>query len=196
MILIIKFHLQKMNSISFAFTLSCAKIILQKMKNKFYRHTFIFKKLAWIMLLCCISQLLLAQDYMSKSEYSKQQFKIDGYANEWAQPFNFYDGDTKIRYSLRNDSSNFYFCFQTWNEATEMRIMRAGLQIKLSAKGKKQKYFGSINFPITTKNPTTSTTEHHSKHLDISGFKSGFVLQNNTMNIAGFKTRNDSVICQ
>ncbi len=148
------------------------------------------------MLLCCISQLLLAQDYMSKSEYSKQSFKIDGYSNEWAQPFNFYDGDTKIRYSLRNDSANFYFCFQTWNEATEMRLMRAGMQIKLSAKSKKQKYFGSINFPITTKNPTASSTEHHSKHLDISGFKTGFVLQNNTMSIEGFKIQNGVVPIQ
>ena len=167
-----------------------------KMKNKFYSTIFILRNVYWIVLLCCISQTLLAQDYMSKSEYSKQHFKIDGFANEWVQPFNFYDGETKIRYSLRNDSSNFYFCFQTWNEATEMRMMRAGLQIKLSAKGKKQKYFGSINFPITTKNPTASSAEHHSKHLDISGFKSGFVLQNNTMNINGFKTTNGVVAIQ
>ena len=72
---------------------------------------------------------------------------IDGSPDEWPQPFNFYNGETKLQYRIANDSSNIYVCFKVTDEPAQMKMMRAGINVWIDPKGKK-KETTRIGFPM------------------------------------------------
>lgn len=101
--------------------------------------------------LACIafSLNLRAQD-VSTAKWPAAPVIIDGNADEWHQPLNFYDAETKLLFAIANDSTNIYLCFEAKDNATAMKIMRAGMQIELDTKGRHGRS-GSIDFPLAPK---------------------------------------------
>jgi hypothetical protein len=72
---------------------------------------------------------------------------IDGNCDEWPQPFNFYNGETKLQYRIANDTSNIYICFKVTDQQAQMKMMRAGINVWIDPKGKKKESIG-IRFPM------------------------------------------------
>jgi len=90
---------------------------------------------------------ILAQNITSLSRWQTKNIVIDGKNNEWKKPFNFYEKKSGFLYSITNDSTNLYLCFSINDNIKLKKILKAGWNIKISHKGKKDKFKVSINFP-------------------------------------------------
>ncbi|MFT3678802.1 MAG: hypothetical protein QM791_00930 [Ferruginibacter sp.] len=94
-----------------------------------------------------------AQDDAAKSNWATAPVKVDGDSREWVQPFKYYDATTKLFFAFANDDQNLYLCFQVPNEAEQIKIMRAGMEVTITARGKK-KIKGTLTYPFLQENDT------------------------------------------
>ncbi len=60
---------------------------------------------------------------------------IDGDASDWQLPLAYYDKETKLSFTVSNDSSKLYFCFQAFDQELQTKIVRGGFQIFLDTNG-------------------------------------------------------------
>jgi hypothetical protein len=89
----------------------------------------------------CSSPLVYSSMWQSKP------VTIDGKANEWKIPLDYYDEKSKLNFSISNDGTNLYFCIRATETETQKGIIRNGLQIFIDTTGGKKKEMG-IQFPI------------------------------------------------
>jgi len=90
---------------------------------------------------------LFAQSDVSPSKWKPGEIVIDGVANEWYSPLNFYDDKTGLNYAICNDKDNLYFVFTTPDEIKMRKMMTAGWTIQLISKEKNKKFKASLSFP-------------------------------------------------
>ncbi len=122
---------------------------------------------------------------------------IDGNCDEWPQPFNFYNGETKLQYRIANDTSNIYICFKVTDQQAQMKMMRAGINVWIDPKGKKKESTG-IHFPMKQDRSATGETamppseqsaqipgQALPKH-DFRNFKARAASKQITMKVQGF----------
>jgi len=102
--------------------------------------------LAFFLLIGFMSSLF-AQSDVSPSKWKPGEIVIDGVANEWYSPLNFYDDKTGLNYAICNDKQYLYFVFTCPNEMKMRRIMSAGWAIQLISKEKNKKFKASLTFP-------------------------------------------------
>jgi len=84
---------------------------------------------------------------------TKQPIIIDGKINDWPLPLLYYNAETKLSYSIRNDDSAFYFCIRATEETTQMRLARVGFQLSIDPNGKKKQKFNLVYKPETKMGP-------------------------------------------
>src|SRR5690349_4096168 len=108
------------------------------------------KTYCWMLLLACWWINANAQSDVTTSKWVQQPVVADGESNEWQQPLNFYDDKTKLLFAIANDSSNMYFCFESKDPLNQMKLMRAGMKITLTSKGKIKRE-ATIEFPMPQK---------------------------------------------
>lgn len=137
-----------------------------------------------------VSIFSFAQSDILKSNRIASVIKIDGNASEWHLPLRFYDNSTKLFFDFSNDDNNLYLCFQSKDDAEQMKIMRAGITITLSTKGK-GKSKASIKFPL--QQTATDKTNTSTQPSDGERRKNNFSVQNAMMEVKGFKTK-DGII--
>lgn len=132
----------------------------------------------------------IAQDDIPRATWISP-VTIDGNAREWAQPLQFYDNITKLFFAFANDKNNIYLCFQSNDDLNQMRIMRAGMKVSISTKGK-DKHKVTISYPIEQKTePTPVSDENPSeKKYNRENRKNIFLVQNTMMEVKGFTTKN------
>jgi hypothetical protein len=132
------------------------------------------------------------QDYDSVT-WQKNKVIIDGKIPEWPNPLRFFDSESKINYALSNDSNNLYICIKVTDEATQVKIMRSGIEFMIDTLGKKSFPVAFI-FPLANEivmekhsdremhlerdprekpNPNTMRTRmlNHAKDAKLVGFK-------------------------
>lgn len=143
--------------------------------------------LAFFLFFCLISR---AQDDEAKAKWNPTVIKIDGDAQEWEQPLKYYDASTKLFFAFANDRKNLYLCFVTNDEQNQVKIMKAGMKIFLSSKGK-NKIKASISFPIIEKNneQETGAEKTPGQRSGIQSMHSNFVAQHTMMEVKGFRTK-------
>jgi hypothetical protein len=73
--------------------------------------------------------------------------KADGVPNEWTLPLRYFDVKSKLQYSISNDADNLYLCIRATDEATQMKIIRAGLQFWVDTTVKEKQHFGLL-YPL------------------------------------------------
>ena len=136
------------------------------------------------------SHLLFAQDDIPKSSWITSPVKIDGNAQEWKLPLRLYDDNTKLFFGFANDDKNLYLCFQTSDEINQMKIMRAGMKIYLTTKGK-DKHKVSINFPLEEKASPAPTTNEDTvqQAFEHRNRRAAFFTKDTLMEVKGFATR-------
>lgn len=148
------------------------------------------------------SGTMYAQD-VSTAKWMAHPVTIDGEATEWHQPLNFYDSETKLLFAISNDSTHIYLCFEAKDEATQMKIMRAGMRVELDTKGRNGRS-ASIDFPLPPKERdeneeggndfrqrTGDTTGGQFNHKpDMAMMHQRFLQRNITMDVKGFADGN------
>jgi hypothetical protein len=72
---------------------------------------------------------------------------MDGKPDEWPQPFNYYDGNTKLQFAFANDTGNIYVCLKITDDPTQLRLFNGGLGVWIDPKGKKKETMG-VSFPL------------------------------------------------
>jgi hypothetical protein len=79
---------------------------------------------------------------------------VDGDASDWQLPLAFYDKETKLSFSVSNDSTTLYFCFEAFDQDLQTKIVRGGLQIYFDTNGGTSKDI-SMLYPIPSTLPRT-----------------------------------------
>ena len=144
--------------------------------------------LALLLFIACTSSLF-AQSDVSPSRWKSKEIVIDGLANEWNSPLNFYDDKTGLNYAICNDKQNLYLVFTCPDEMKMRKIMSAGWTIQLISKEKQKKFKASLIFPAIkmtwigekrdinpiekkiTGNPLVSAYQSQISTIDAKGFQ-------------------------
>jgi hypothetical protein len=136
-----------------------------------------------------VFKISFAQEGTPTSTWISSPVKIDGKATEWKLPLRFYDDGTKLFFAFANDDKNLYLCFQSPDDMFQMKIIRAGMEVSVSAKGKHKV---SITFPITQQSvpEPTKGDNNEMQNAEKQNRRTNFILQNTMMNVKGFVTRN------
>jgi len=151
-----------------------------------------------------------AQD-VSTANWAAAPVTVDGNANEWHQPLNLYDTDTKLLFAMSNDSTHIYLCFESKDDQTQRKIMRAGMSVELDFKGK-TKRSATIAYPLppkerdnggddmaadnTDKDNSLATSREEQQQLRKQNqalARERFLTDNLTMQLSGFASVNGMV---
>jgi len=127
------------------------------------------------------------------STWQSKEVKADGNIQEWGIPLRYYDNESRLQYSISNDASNLYICLRATDDFSQMKIMRAGMQLWIDTIGKSKQPYG-IMFPLpyeghtgkTAKQEDTSSTGQF-QGFDARMIKSRYYKGLNQMNLIGFK---------
>lgn len=115
----------------------------------------------------------------------QQPVKVDGIPDEWHEPLNNYNTDTRLAFALANDQQNLYIIIESLDEATTRKLMYAGLTLDINTAGKKKDgiklNFLGMNQPpapheqndtLSHQVAATNEFEHGGVHsIQVSGFK-------------------------
>ena len=85
-------------------------------------------------------------------KFQDKAVKADGNPAEWKIPLRFYDSQSKLSYTVSNDLENLYICMRITDDAGQMKVMRAGMQVWIDTSGKNNEDVG-ILFPQRSHDP-------------------------------------------
>ena len=124
---------------------------------------------------------------------------VDGDATDWGS-LNFYDDQTQLNFGLANDSENIYLCFTANTQPVQMKLMRAGMKVELSAKGK-TKHEAFIVFPLPQSAQAQGKDSSFNK-TDSPGtqpvfnketFRANYIAHHTMMQVSGFADSNGEI---
>ena len=139
--------------------------------------------------------------YIARSPWQINKIVTDGKATEWTIPLRYFDEKSKLQYAVSNDCENLYLCIRATEEQTQIKILRAGLQIWIDTTGKNEHRVG-ILFPMANakerfdqnrvgvKERNAEVNEEGrktEKKQDVSSFRKNFLNGYKEMELAGFK---------
>jgi hypothetical protein len=140
-------------------------------------------KLTITLLLMCAN--LFSQSLISTARWPTERVKVDGIANEWANPLNFFNVKTRLMFGIANDSNTLYLVFQNPDEKVQSKIFRCGMKVILSAKKLKRKAI--ITYPL----PHSGDEEAGPGHTpNMMILQNNFRIQNIMMFAEGFALHN------
>ncbi|HEX9510342.1 MAG TPA: hypothetical protein VF939_07655 [Puia sp.] len=79
--------------------------------------------------------------------YQETPVMADGNTGDWSLPLRFSNESYALQYNVTNDNRNIYVCILSRDEATQLRMLRAGMTIYFDPKGDKNKAIG-LHFPL------------------------------------------------
>lgn len=137
---------------------------------------------------CVLSTSLYAQKTDPDADVNlwvQQPVKVDGIPDEWHEPLNNYNTDTRLAFALANDQQNLYIIIESLDEGTTRKLMYAGLTLDINTAGKKKDgiklNFLGMNQPpapheqndtLSHQIAATNEFEHGGVHtIQVSGFK-------------------------
>jgi hypothetical protein len=82
-----------------------------------------------------------------EGHYQETPVMADGNADDWSLPLRFSNESYTLQYNVTNDNKNIYVCVLSRDEATQLRMLRAGMTIYLDPKGADNKGI-SLHFPL------------------------------------------------
>jgi hypothetical protein len=109
------------------------------------------KNLSISILLFSILALACSPKTYDSVEWQNSSVAVDGVIDDWANPLRFYDNKSKINYSISNDLKNIYLCIKISDRFTQLKILRAGMEIKIDTLGKNG-FPISIMYPLPNQN--------------------------------------------
>jgi hypothetical protein len=133
------------------------------------------------------------------STWRQEDIVIDGSGTEW-QRGQYYDKESDIVYSIRNDDDYVYIFLKTQDRTTQMQIMRAGFTVWFDAEGGNDHSFG-IRYPLARQgahsefHPESDDAEIHSAleqallELEIVGAQKEDVQRFSTLDVPGIRVK-------
>lgn len=153
----------------------------------------------------CIISILSAcktnQISMPKTNWEPSRILADGNLGDWKLPLRYYSNESKISYTLSNDSTNLYVCMRISDPITQMKILRAGMDFSIDTAGKYEPQF-RISYPlqkgISEGNPegmkkTMRENGRSADHSEMNGMKRLLLAEQVTMSLSGFKDQQGEV---
>jgi hypothetical protein len=141
----------------------------------------------------CSSSLKLS------STWRQGDIVIDGSGAEWQRGL-YYDKESDIVYSIRNDDDYVYLFLKTQNRTTQMQIMRAGFTVWFDADGGNDHSFG-IRYPLARQGarsefpPESDDEQIHTDieqvllELEIVGAQKENVQRFSTLDVPGIRVK-------
>jgi len=122
----------------------------------------------------------------------------DGNPQEWKIPLRFYDAKSKLSYAVTNDLENLYICIRITDDASQVKVMRSGMQVWIDTTGSNNQTTG-ILFPVHTSETTDQDPGAEAKgnrgsgggggtrKPNMAGMRSRFQKAYKEMQVTGFK---------
>ncbi|MBB6272688.1 hypothetical protein HDF26_003145 [Pedobacter cryoconitis] len=111
--------------------------------------------------------------------------KVDGVSDEWHEPLNNYNTETKLAFALANDQQNLYLIIESLDEMTTRKLMSGGLTLDINTAGKKKDGI-KLNFLGMNQPPPpheqNDSLQHHQPAIDADEHAGVHVIQ-----VSGFK---------
>jgi hypothetical protein len=133
-----------------------------------------------------------------------QSCEIQSFNGTWAQsvsnnndslifksPLRFYDTNTRLQYSICNDTKNIYIYIKATEKMAQLKILRSGLLLKIDTLGK-HTYQKTLLYPIIGKKGAKPVPMISEKDWDV--FVSRFSYDHSFMKITGFPSYIDDEI--
>ena len=114
----------------------------------------------------------------------------DSVSAYFKQPLRYYNSDTKLQYSVFNDSTNIFLLLKATENLSQYKIMQTGIQLQLDSTASFKNKSG-IAYPINLKQNHLSTFMLNN---DWDTYMSRFQYENIYMKVHGFKGINDQEI--
>lgn len=157
--------------------------ISNRFEKKYMKKTFVF-------FLFIFSSAISFGQETSVSSFAKNKIIVDGKPGDWNLPLKHYDNITGLFFDFENDANNLYLCFQTKDEMTEVKILRAGMKIILSNKIN-GKHKSVIDFPLPpAKTPENKDEIKPDPMAPRPSMHATFLGKDSLMQVKGFATKN------
>lgn len=118
--------------------------------------------------------------------YQETAVTVDGDLREWSVPLRFESTGGQVQYNITNDNENIYISLETPDEATAIKILRAGINIYFDPAGGSSKKT-SLAFPLANTNLPLKKINGGGEKPDLNGFRQGLLVQAVSFTAAGFK---------
>ena len=127
------------------------------------------------------------------SQWQSKPVTIDGDASDWQRPLAYYDPDSKLSYTITNDSTKLYLCVEAFDEPTQVKIIREGLQLWIDTAGGKDQEIGVL-YPVAA-TMQTGAREYNPREYGsqtdydpIGTMRRNFLRSQGEIELSGFKS--------
>ncbi len=150
------------------------------------------QRLSCILAAICIIASCKAPLYQNK--WQDHKVIADGKPDEWTIPLRFYDSKSKLSYTVTNDLDNLYICMRVTDDADQVKIMKAGMQVWIDTTGSNNETTG-ILFPQRSHEPAPSAQQSsdtkgkrsEAGKVNIRSMRASFQKDYKEMQLTGFK---------
>jgi hypothetical protein len=143
------------------------------------------KKLSLVFILLSGYLFSHSQNLVSAARWATDPVIVDGIANEWANPLNFYDLKTRLMFGIANDSTALYLVFQNPDEGAQSKLFRCGMKVTIAVKKFKRK--ATLHYPLPQSGEEDAGPNHDA---NIELMKNNFRMQSIMMVAEGFALHN------
>jgi len=103
-------------------------------------------------------------------------------------PLRFFDSKSRLQYTVLNDKENLYICVKAMENQTQIKLMKAGLQIWIDTTGRGKKQI-NLSYPLPAEDPknTDSREARNGSYNEKTAQHNQFLLAHPDMMLTGFK---------
>jgi hypothetical protein len=139
------------------------------------------------------SHITIAQDDVIHASYRGTTPTIDGLSSDWAKPFRYYDGKSKLQFAANYNQDNLYLCIRIADELAQRKALLSGIQLWIDATGKK-KYRCGIGCPMTHKLDLDAIDLPYDISQNPTALKRRIVSQIKQMELQGWTNPADGIV--
>ncbi|MEI8279770.1 MAG: hypothetical protein WCG87_08385, partial [Bacteroidota bacterium] len=120
---------------------------------------------------------------------------VDGDSKDWPSPYPSYDSKAMVGYAVTNDKNNVYLTIEAGDEATQTKILRAGMTIWIDGTGNKDQTM-AIHYPVENNtSPVKMKKAPDGMHMSDSGMMRRMAMDNTReFSVEGFKNCNGPLV--
>ncbi len=142
-----------------------------------------------VVVLTLISFTMPLKKISTESLWLSHPIQVDGKLLEWPTDMQFYNSNTELAYTIANDSSNLYLCFQVFDELMQMKILKAGMVVSVDTNGKKKEH-------IIIQYPLSYLGGGEGREPDFADIREKFKMQPQFVQLSGFSSANGQNLLQ
>jgi len=117
-------------------------------------------------------------------KYQNTAIVADGDASDWGLPLRFGNENGSLQYAITNDKENIYISVASSDQATQMKMLRAGIKIFIDPKGNKSKDI-SLTYPFKDQMEMPKERNQNG-NLDRNAMKQKMIMDADIFSTTGF----------